>query len=150
MDMKGVGTYMYVSEVWRDICKGKELETSVRVCWDICASVADVSRSSIGFLPVILFPVFDDSPFFFSIYLTSARIYLLSLCFLYASLYVIYLISLHLFLKKMGQPRPLFRLFSIFSNKHYNFYNKYMWKNVHPVYGAGIRTHNIWNMSLFS
>ena len=21
-------------------------------------------------------------------------------------------------------------------------------KNVHPVYGAGIRTHNLWNMSL--
>ena len=29
---------------------------------------------------------------------------------------------------KMGQPRPLFRLFSVFSNKQYNFYNKYMWK----------------------
>ena len=28
----------------------------------------------------------------------------------------------------MGQPRPLFRLFSVFSNKHYNSYNKYMWK----------------------
>ena len=28
------------------------------------------------------------------------------------------------------------------------FYNKYMWKNVHPVYGAGIRTHNLWNVSL--
>ena len=36
------------------------------------------------------------------------------------------------FKKKMGQPRPLFRLFSVFSNKHYKFYNKYMWKNVHP------------------
>ena len=34
-----------------------------------------------------------------------------------------------LFLKKMGQPRPLFHLFSVFSNKHhYNFYNRYMWK----------------------
>ena len=50
---------------------------------------------------------------------------------------------------KMGQPRPLFRLFLVFSNKHYNFYNKYMWKNVHPVYGPGIRTHELWNMSLF-
>ena len=31
-----------------------------------------------------------------------------------------------LFFKKMGQPRPLFRLFSVvFSNKHqFNFYNK--------------------------
>ena len=29
----------------------------------------------------------------------------------------------------MGQPRPIFRLFSVFSNKHhYNSYNKYMWK----------------------
>ena len=28
----------------------------------------------------------------------------------------------------MGQPRPLFRLFSVFSNKQYNFYNKSMWK----------------------
>ena len=42
-----------------------------------------------------------------------------------------------------------FRLFSVFSNKQYNFYNKYMWKNVHPVYGAGIQTHNLQNVSLF-
>ena len=26
--------------------------------------------------------------------------------------------------KKLGQPRPLFRLFLVFSNKHNNFYNK--------------------------
>ena len=38
----------------------------------------------------------------------------------------------------MGQPRPLFRLFLVFSNKRYNFYNKSMWKNVHLVYGAGL------------
>ena len=37
----------------------------------------------------------------------------------------------------------------VFSNKHYyKFYNKFMWKNVHPVYGAGIRTHNLWSKSL--
>ena len=24
-----------------------------------------------------------------------------------------------------------------------------MWKNVHPVYSAGIQTHDLWNMSLF-
>ena len=30
----------------------------------------------------------------------------------------------------MGQPRSLFGLFSVFSNKKYNFYNKSMWKNV--------------------
>ena len=51
---------------------------------------------------------------------------------------------------KMGQPRPLFSLFLVFSNKHhYNFYNKYVWKNVHPVYCTGIRTHDLQNMSLF-
>ena len=32
------------------------------------------------------------------------------------------------FLFSMGQRRPLFRLFLVFSNKHYNFYNKSMWK----------------------
>ena len=31
------------------------------------------------------------------------------------------------FLKKLGQPRPLFHLFSVFTNKqHYNFYNRSM------------------------
>ena len=29
---------------------------------------------------------------------------------------------------KNGQPRPLFRLFMVFSNKQYKFYNKSMWK----------------------
>ena len=33
------------------------------------------------------------------------------------------------------------------SNKQYNFYNKSMWKYVHPVFGAGIQTHNLSNMS---
>ena len=47
----------------------------------------------------------------------------------------------------MGQPRPLFRLFLVFSNKQYNFCNKKLWKNVHPEYGAGIRTHNLSDMS---
>ena len=27
-------------------------------------------------------------------------------------------------------------LISVFSNKHENFYNKSMWKNVHPVSGS--------------
>ena len=40
-------------------------------------------------------------------------------------------IEMELF-RNMGQPLALFRLFSVFSN---NFYNKFMWKNVHPVYG---------------
>ena len=29
-------------------------------------------------------------------------------------------------LLKQGHPRPLFRLFSVFSSKQYNFYNKSM------------------------
>ena len=34
---------------------------------------------------------------------------------------------------KMGQPRPLFHLFSVFSNQHqYRFYNKSKWKYVIP------------------
>ena len=43
-----------------------------------------------------------------------------------------------LFWKNLGL---FYRLYLVFSNK-------YMWKNVHPVYGAGIRTHNLQNMSL--
>ena len=34
----------------------------------------------------------------------------------------------------------VFFIYFVFSNKHYNFYNKYTWKNVHPVYAAGIQT----------
>ena len=35
-----------------------------------------------------------------------------------------------------------------FSNQNYNFYNILMWKNVHPVSGAGIQTHNLSNVTL--
>ena len=51
------------------------------------------------------------------------------------------------FILKMGLPRPLFRLFLVFSNKQYNFYNKSMWRNVHSVYGAWIRTQDLSNMT---
>ena len=46
---------------------------------------------------------------------------------------------------KMGQPWPLFHLFSVFTKKHhYNFYNKYMLKmSIQYRYGAGIRTHDL-------
>ena len=50
---------------------------------------------------------------------------------------------------KMRHPRPLFRLFSVFFKQtSKQFYNKLMWKNVQPVYGTGIRTHDLQNMSL--
>ena len=59
-------------------------------------------------------------------------------------LYLAYLVFL-----KWTNPGLLYCLFSVISNKHnYNFYNKYMWKNVHLEYDAGIQTHNLPNMSL--
>ena len=49
----------------------------------------------------------------------------------------------------MGQPRPLFRLFSVFFKKNINtILQQIHVKNVHPVYGPGIRTHDLHNVSL--
>ena len=46
--------------------------------------------------------------------------------------------------------RGLFRLFSVFFKQaSIQFSNKLMWQNIHPVYGAGIRTHTLQSMSLF-
>ena len=47
----------------------------------------------------------------------------------------------------MGQPRLFFVYFRSFHTKQYNFYNKINTKNVHPVYGTWIQTHNLTNMS---
>ena len=44
----------------------------------------------------------------------------------------------------MDQPRPLFSLFSVFQTDNTIFNNKC---HIHPVYGAGIRTHNLSNLS---
>ena len=48
----------------------------------------------------------------------------------------------------MGQPRPLFRLFSVFSNKQYNFYNKSVWIKVmsiqYPAPGFEPMTFGTW------
>ena len=41
-----------------------------------------------------------------------------------------------------------FVYFGSFFKKHYNFYNKWMRKNVHLVFSAGIRTVDLSNMSL--
>ena len=49
---------------------------------------------------------------------------------------------------KKGHPRPLFLLFLVFSNKQYKLYYELVWKNVHLVSGARIRTHNLPIMSL--
>ena len=48
---------------------------------------------------------------------------------------------------KNGPSPASYSFIFVLSNKRYNFY-KFMWKNVHPVYGAGIWTHNLQDMSL--
>ena len=57
--------------------------------------------------------------------------------------------SIFIFFFKNWPTPASFCVFLVFSNKQYNFYNKYMLKNLHPVYGAGIPTHNLQNVSLF-
>ena len=59
-----------------------------------------------------------------------------------------YSLSIPCFIK--WPPVVSFYLCSVFSNKHYTFYYTIMWKNVHQVSGAGIRTHNLLNVSLLS
>ena len=49
---------------------------------------------------------------------------------------------------EVHQNRPLFHLFSSFQTNILQFFQQIFVKNVHPVYGAGIRTHDLWNMSL--
>ena len=50
---------------------------------------------------------------------------------------------------KMGQYRPLFRLFSVFFKQIIHFFttNQCEKCHVHPVYDAGIRTHDLRNLS---
>ena len=44
---------------------------------------------------------------------------------------------------KMGHPRSLFRLFSVFLKKATQILQQINVKNVHPVAGARIRTHDL-------
>ena len=55
----------------------------------------------------------------------------------------------HCFLKN-GPSRPLFRLFSVFFKQTIQFQQQINVKKcqVHPVSGAGIRTHDLWIVSL--
>ena len=52
------------------------------------------------------------------------------------------------FFKKFGHPNPLFRLFSVLSKQTLQFLQQIYVKNIHPVYGAGIRNHNLKETSL--
>ena len=51
------------------------------------------------------------------------------------------------FLKDVPSKASLSFIF-VFSDKHYNFYIKYMWENIHPAYSAGIQTHDLQDISL--
>ena len=52
------------------------------------------------------------------------------------------------FVSFLNGPSPAyFSFIFVFPNKHYNFYKKYV-KNVRPVSGAVIQTHNLQNPSL--
>ena len=53
-----------------------------------------------------------------------------------------------LFLKKMGQPRPLLLFIFGLYKQTIIFLHQIHVKNVRPVYGAGNRTYDLWNMSL--
>ena len=50
------------------------------------------------------------------------------------------------FVKKMGQPRPLFVYFCLFKHEIQSL-QQINGKNVHPVYDAGIQNHDLSNMS---
>ena len=56
-------------------------------------------------------------------------------------------LSCRQFFNKWAIPGIFFICFRFFK-QHYNNYNKYLWKNVHPVYSAESRTHDLRNMSL--
>ena len=47
----------------------------------------------------------------------------------------------------MGPPQPLFHLFSYFQT-NITIFTTNICGNVHPVYGAGIRTHDLQDTSL--
>ena len=58
------------------------------------------------------------------------------------------IVSIHKFniFKNMGQPRPLFVYFRCFETNN-TIFTTNQCENIHPVYGAGIWTHNLLNMS---
>ena len=53
------------------------------------------------------------------------------------------------FFKKMGQPRPLLLfIFGLYKQISLQILQQINVKNVHPVYGAGIQTHDLRNSLL--
>ena len=85
------------------------------------------------------------------VYVSLLTIYVAITCVrLVTIIFVVLKASSHItyFIKKWAIPASFSFIF-VFSNKQNNFYNKYLHViNVHPVYGAGIWTHDLQNMSL--
>ena len=54
------------------------------------------------------------------------------------------------FFQKWANPGLFYSLFSVFSNEHHYNFTTNTCEKVHPVYGAGIWTHNLRNTSLLS
>ena len=52
------------------------------------------------------------------------------------------------FFKKNGQTPASVSFISVFSNKHYKFLQQIYVIKCRFSYGAGIRTHDLWNVSL--
>ena len=55
-----------------------------------------------------------------------------------------------LIFKKWANTGLFFVYFRSFQTNNTNFFNKYMWKNVHPIYGARIQTYDLWKSKVFS
>ena len=53
-----------------------------------------------------------------------------------------------MFLRKYGPNPATFSFIFIFFKHTLQFLQQINMINAHPLYGAGIRTHNLWNMSL--
>ena len=47
---------------------------------------------------------------------------------------------------KKAHPRALFRLFLVFSNKHYYYLQQFNVKNAHRVYSPWVQTHDLYTI----
>ena len=64
-------------------------------------------------------------------------------------LYIDIVKLLYVFLKNGPTPASfIIYFFGLFKQTSLQFLQQINVKNVHPVYGAGIQTHDLWNMSL--
>ena len=55
---------------------------------------------------------------------------------------------MYFYLKKMGHPRPLLSYILGLFKQTLQFLHQYMWRNVQPVSGTRIQTHNLLDASL--